>query len=52
MEQFPQDIVRQKGNETRKHVRNHNSLGYTLFSYEYMWRKEWQKEVEKAKAGL
>lgn len=50
MEQFPQDIVRQKN--IRGHVRNHNSLGYTLFSYEYMWRKEWQKEVEKAKAGL
>jgi dynein heavy chain len=44
--------VKQKAPEIRKHVRNHNSLGYTLFSYEYMWRKEWQKEVERAKAGL
>jgi dynein heavy chain len=52
MEQFPQDLVRQRTSNIRQHVKNHNALGYTLFSYEYMWRKEWQKEVDRAKAGL
>lgn len=52
MEQFPPELVKQRTNNIRQHVRNHNSLGYTLFSYEYMWRKEWQKEVDRAKAGL
>lgn len=41
MEQFPPELVKQRSNNIRQHVRNHNSLGYTLFSYEYMWRKEW-----------
>ena len=44
--------MRQRGSTIRSTVKNHNSLGYTLFSYEYMWRKEWQKEVDRAKAGL
>jgi dynein heavy chain, axonemal len=44
--------VRQRNKTIRDTVKNHNSLGYTLFSYEYMWRKEWQKEVDRAKAGL
>jgi dynein heavy chain len=41
MEQFPQELVKQRSSNIRQHVKNHNSLGYTLFSYEYMWRKEW-----------
>lgn len=50
MEQFPQDLIKQK--ESKKAVKNYNKIGYTLFSYEYLWREKWIKEVENAKAGL
>jgi len=50
MEQFPQDLI--KGKENRKAVKNYNKIGYTLFSFEYLWREKWIKEVENAKAGL
>lgn len=30
----------------------YNKIGYTLFSFEYLWRSKWTYEVEKAKAGL
>jgi dynein heavy chain len=50
MEQFPQDLI--KSRESRKFVKMYNRIGYTLFSYEYLWRQKWAHEVEKAKAGL
>lgn len=50
MEQFPQDLIKQR--ESKKAVKNYNKIGYTLFSYEYVWRERWIKEVENAKAGL
>jgi dynein heavy chain len=50
MEQFPQDLIKQK--ESRKAVKAYNKIGYTLFSFEYLWREKWIKEVENAKAGL
>jgi len=36
MEQFPQDLI--KSRESRKFVKMYNRIGYTLFSYEYLWR--------------
>jgi len=50
MEQFPQDLIKQK--ESRRFVKMYNKIGYTLFSFEYLWRQKWSHEVEKAKAGL
>lgn len=50
MEQFPQNLIRQK--ESKKFVKMYNKIGYTLFSFEYLWRQKWAHEVEKAKAGL
>jgi dynein heavy chain len=50
MEQFPQDLIKQK--ESKKAVKAYNKIGYTLFSFEYLWREKWIKEVENAKAGL
>ncbi len=50
MEQFPQNLIRQK--ESKKFVKMYNKIGYTLFSFEYLWRQKWSHEVEKAKAGL
>ena len=50
MEQFPQDLLKAK--ESKRFVRMYNKIGYTLFSFEYLWRQKWAHEVEKAKAGL
>ena len=50
MEQFPSEIIKQK--ESRRAVKSYNKIGYTLFSFEYLWREKWAHEVEKAKAGL
>jgi len=50
IEQFPQDLIKQK--ESKKALKNFNKIGYTLFSFEYLWREKWIKEVENAKAGL
>jgi dynein heavy chain len=50
IEQFPQDLIKQK--ESKKALKNYNKIGYTLFSFEYLWREKWIKEVENAKAGL
>jgi len=50
MEQFPQDLIKQK--ESKRFVKMYNKIGYTLFSFEYLWRQKWAHEVEKAKAGL
>lgn len=50
MEQFPIDLIKQK--ESKKAVKSYNKIGYTLFSFEYLWREKWIKEVENAKAGL
>jgi len=50
MEQFPPDRI--KTPQSRKAIKSYNSIGYTLFSYEYLWRQKWTHEVEKAKAGL
>jgi len=50
MEQFPQDLIRQR--DSRRFVKMYNKIGYTLFSFEYLWRQKWAHEVEKAKAGL
>jgi dynein heavy chain len=50
MEQFPQDLI--KARESKKYVKMYNKIGYTLFSFEYLWRQKWAAEVEKAKAGL
>jgi dynein heavy chain len=36
MEQFPQDLIKSK--ESRKFVKMYNRIGYTLFSFEYLWR--------------
>jgi len=36
MEQFPQDLIKQK--ESRRFVKMYNKIGYTLFSFEYLWR--------------
>lgn len=36
MEQFPQDLIKSK--ESRKYVKMYNRIGYTLFSFEYLWR--------------
>jgi dynein heavy chain len=36
MEQFPQDLIKSK--ESRKFVKMYNKIGYTLFSFEYLWR--------------
>jgi len=50
MEQFPPELLKQK--ESKKALKNYNKIGYTLFSFEYLWREKWIKEVENAKAGL
>lgn len=50
MEQFPPETVKLR--EHKKHVKQYNRIGYTLFSFEYLWRQKWSLEVEKAKAGL
>lgn len=50
MEQFPPEFPKQR--DYKRPVRQYNKIGYTLFSYEYLWRKEWTLQVEKAKAGL
>lgn len=50
MENFPLNLISQKSSS--KFVRQYNKFGYTLFSYEFMWRTKWANEVEKAKAGL
>lgn len=36
MEQFPQDLIKQT--QSKKYVKLYNKIGYTLFSYEYLWR--------------
>ena len=36
MEQFPQDLIKQT--QSKKYVKQYNKIGYTLFSYEYLWR--------------
>lgn len=36
MEQFPQDLIKQT--QSKKFVKQYNKVGYTLFSYEYLWR--------------
>ena len=36
MEQFPSDLIKQK--ESRRFVKMYNKIGYTLFSFEYLWR--------------
>lgn len=36
MEQFPQDLIKSK--ESRRFVKMYNKIGYTLFSFEYLWR--------------
>jgi dynein heavy chain len=36
MEQFPQDLIKQA--QSKKYVKQYNKIGYTLFSYEYLWR--------------
>ena len=36
MEQFPQDLI--KARESKKYVKMYNKIGYTLFSFEYLWR--------------
>ena len=36
MEQFPQDLIKQK--ESRRFVKMYNKIGYILFSFEYLWR--------------
>lgn len=50
MENFPPELPKQR--EFKKPVKSFNKIGYTLFSYEYLWRQKWTVEVEKAKAGL
>lgn len=50
MEQFPPQYPKMP--QYKKPVKQYNKIGYTLFSYEYLWRKKWQFEVENAKAGL
>lgn len=50
MEQFPQSHIKHR--ENKKFVKAYNRTGYTLFSFEYLWRQKWAQEVEKAKAGL
>jgi len=50
MAQFPPNLIKQK--ESKKFVKMYNKIGYTLFSFEYLWRQKWAHEVEKAKAGL
>ena len=36
MEQFPSWLIAQ--NQSKKFVKQYNKVGYTLFSYEYLWR--------------
>ena len=36
MEQFPQDQI--KNSQSRKYIKHFNAIGYTLFSFEYLWR--------------
>jgi dynein heavy chain len=36
MEQFPEELIKSK--ESRKYVKMYNKIGYTLFSFEYLWR--------------
>jgi dynein heavy chain len=36
MEQFPQDLIKQT--QSKKYVKQYNKIGYTLFSFEYLWR--------------
>lgn len=36
MESFPQHLIKQK--ESKKFVKMYNRIGYTLFSFEYLWR--------------
>ena len=36
MEQFPPSLIKQK--ESKKFVKMYNKTGYTLFSFEYLWR--------------
>jgi dynein heavy chain len=36
MEQFPEELIKSK--ESRKYVKMYNRIGYTLFSFEYLWR--------------
>lgn len=50
MEQFPPETTKQK--DYKRPVKAYNKIGYTLFSFEYLWRTKWISEVEKAKAGL
>jgi dynein heavy chain, axonemal len=52
MEQFPQDLINKKETNLKRYVKMYNKIGYTLFSFEYLWRQKWANEVEKAKAGL
>lgn len=52
MEQFPQDLINKKETNLKRYVKMYNKIGYTLFSFEYLWRQKWTNEVEKAKAGL
>lgn len=50
MEQFPPETTKQK--DYKRPVKAYNKIGYTLFSFEYLWRTKWISEVDKAKAGL
>jgi dynein heavy chain len=41
MEQFPQDLINKKETNLKKYVKMYNKIGYTLFSFEYLWRTKW-----------
>lgn len=38
MEQFPPELTQQKEKEFKRPLKQYNKIGYTLFSYEYLWR--------------
>ena len=38
MEQFPQDLINKKETNLKRYVKMYNKIGYTLFSFEYLWR--------------
>jgi dynein heavy chain len=54
MQQFLVDQSKSdsKSKEYKKIIPRYNKVGYTLFSFEYLWRQKWIADVEKAKAGL
>jgi len=54
LEQFPRNLLTTSNDPTKKvkQVGQYHKIVYTLYYFEWEWRKRWMVEVDKAKAGL